>query len=378
MTYLTTPERNQLSDAIINTVGYTPAIRKIFLADINSKFRSRLSSDVNEQTQLDLDLVELNKTERLVDGTIPFQSWLQTAARYLQPYPAEIKIVQEAQAAIEGKSTKAAPIANTAAPSLVAANNIVKEKIIHQNDMVEFSFLEAGFKAGVGVARLLVPRFDNGAPIQGAGGAQSLFGGTGWMLTNQLIITNHHVINARSDNEPDASDGDFNLQGSKTIVEFDYNIDEVDGIRFPSVKLEAADQQLDYAIIRLKEPVKDRMRPARFAQEIFVTENNPQPVNIIQHPFGHAKKIAFRNNHIFESKFPTVRYFTDTEKGSSGSPVFNDKWQVVALHRASQLVENVTYQGKSTGWINEGIQLKAIFDHLSANFKALSIEISNG
>jgi endonuclease G, mitochondrial len=372
--YLTNDELDALSNAIMDTVGYSTSIRKIFISDINTKFRLQLDQDANDQVQLDLDLIKLNKTERLVDGTIPFQSWLQSAARYLQPYPAEISIVQNAQAAVEGKAVKSQQPATVASPPAEAIKKM--ELIVHQNDMVSFSFFEAGAKAGLGVVRILVPRFENGVKIMVNGNA-SLFAGTAWMLTKELIITNHHVINARNENEPDASQADFTKQGEDAIAEFDYNIDETPGNAVKIAKLEAADAQLDYAILRLANPVTDRLPPARFPSEVFIVSSNPQPVNIIQHPFGHSKKIAIRNNHIFESSFPLIGYFTDTEKGSSGSPVFNDKWQVVGMHRAARLVKDVVYQGKSTGWVNEGVQLKAIFDHLDTNFKPLRTEILN-
>jgi len=372
--YLSQQALRELSDAIINTIGYSPSYRKLFLAEVNTKFKNQLDKDSNEQMQLDLDLLALNKTERLVDGTIPFQSWLQTAAHYLQPYPAEIALVQNAQAAVEGKAVKAPQPTTIASPAPTTVKKM--ELIVHQNDMVSFAFFEAGTKAGLGVLRIMVPRYDNGVKVM-VGGAPSYFSGTAWMLTKQLIITNHHVINARTENEPDALQPDFIKQAEDAIAEFDYVIDETPGNAVKVAKLEAADAQLDYAILRLANPVTDRLPPARFPSEVFIIDNNPQPVNIIQHPFGLSKKVAIRNNNIFESQFPLIGYFTDTEKGSSGSPVFNDKWQVVGMHRASKLVKDVTYQGKSTGWVNEGIQLKAIFDHLDTNFKPLRTEILN-
>lgn len=372
--YLDVNDRNSLADAIMNTVGYLPAVRRIFLADMNKEFRRFLSRDDNEQFQLTLDLIDLNKTERLVDGTIPFQSWLHAAARFLQPFPAELATVQAAQEKIEGKSTKAPPVANLVSPSKAATT--VMERIVQQNDMVSYSFMEAGAKAGSSVVRVLVTQFEHGITKLLPNGAPSIFSGTGWLLTRQLVITNHHVINARNDNEPDASQADLLVQGENSLVEFDYHTDEVQGKRVRVQGLEAADPHLDYGVVRLKEPA-DRLPLTRFPAEVFVQQGNPQPVNIIQHPFGHSKKVAIRNNHLFETTFPLVAYFTDTEKGSSGSPVFNDRWQVIAMHRASKLVKDVTYQGKSTGWVNEGIQLKAILDHLQANFAPLWAEIVN-
>jgi hypothetical protein len=53
-------------------------------------------------------------------------------------------------------------------------------------------------------------------------------------------------------------------------------------------------------------------------------------VNIVQHPRGEHKQVAFRNNLVSAADATIVRYFTDTDHGSSGSPVCDDHWRVVA------------------------------------------------
>jgi V8-like Glu-specific endopeptidase len=376
MGYLSNNELTKLSDAIINTVGYNPALRTVFLSSINRAFTNLLQVyAANEKIQLDLDLPILNDTLRLTDGSVPFQFWLTKAGQYVQPFPDANKIVQEALAKIENKSIKSIPITNIDSPTAATVNKIIEEKVVQQNDMLTFSFLEAGVKAGSGVARLRVVKYENNVPVQGAGGNVT-FSGTGWLLTKELLITNHHVINARQDTEADASDADLKLQAANTSVDFDFNSDNMVPNTVYSKNLEAFNEELDFAIIRLKTPL-DKVPSARFPQEILVAANSI-PVNIIQHPFGHSKKVAIRNNHIFKTAYPKVFYFTDTEKGSSGSPVFDDSWKIIALHRASQLVEDVSYQGKSTGWVNEGIQLKAIFEWLKTEHALLYAEITTG
>ena len=72
------------------------------------------------------------------------------------------------------------------------------------------------------------------------------------------------------------------------------------------------------------------------------------PVIIIQHPEGGVKQIALENNLVTRIKrdekdnFPPylVRYTTDTEEGSSGSPVFTPAWDLVALHHGNQDSKN--------------------------------------
>ncbi len=85
--------------------------------------------------------------------------------------------------------------------------------------------------------------------------------------------------------------------------------------------------------------------------------------------------MAIRNNLIYRAAYPFVSYFTDTEGGSSGSPVCNDDWQVVALHRAWKSVQGVQFQGKSTPFVNEGTQIAAILEHLKENNQELLTEV---
>jgi V8-like Glu-specific endopeptidase len=86
--------------------------------------------------------------------------------------------------------------------------------------------------------------------------------------------------------------------------------------------------------------------------------------------------VALRNNLIYDSKDSKLRYFTDTEHGSSGSPVFDDNWQVVALHRASAFVDNVKFQGRQVGWVNEGTQVTALLDDLKVKNAELFKEVT--
>ena len=64
-----------------------------------------------------------------------------------------------------------------------------------------------------------------------------------------------------------------------------------------------------------------------------------QPVNIIQHPGGGRKQIVFRESTLKllpkGKDLDNVAHYTgDTKPGSSGSPVFSDAWEVIALHHS--------------------------------------------
>ena len=56
---------------------------------------------------------------------------------------------------------------------------------------------------------------------------------------------------------------------------------------------------------------------------------------IIQYPDGNYQQVGLRENQILDLSDPnSMIYQTDTSPGTSGSPVFNDQWQVIALHSA--------------------------------------------
>ena len=121
---------------------------------------------------------------------------------------------------------------------------------------------------------------------------------------------------------------------------------------------------LDYAILKLAEP-SPRTPLTLSPKSLGGFQDAVAPVNIIQHPNGNPKAIGVRNNLTSELNDHELRYFTDTMRGSSGSPVCNDRWQVIALHRAEyRLTTPTNFQGKSSAWVNRGVRIDRIIDHV--------------
>jgi V8-like Glu-specific endopeptidase len=92
-------------------------------------------------------------------------------------------------------------------------------------------------------------------------------------------------------------------------------------------------------------------------------------VNIIQHPGGQMKQIALYHNIVTNTTERVVQYLTDTMKGSSGAPVFDSNWNLVALHHSGggkKVDEPAIAESK---YRNEGIQINKIIDFLEANHK---------
>jgi endonuclease G len=100
-------------------------------------------------------------------------------------------------------------------------------------------------------------------------------------------------------------------------------------------------------------------------------------VTVIEHPDGNYKQIALRENRVIGRgrKGITLHYGADTLPGASGSPVFNDRFQLVALHHAGgNAIEAQLQDGRELKDLdsNEGIRVSAIIAALHVAIDTMS------
>ncbi|AGP37692.1 trypsin-like peptidase domain-containing protein [Sorangium cellulosum] len=363
--YLPQPRIHELFAAFTDAGMVRSGVLDSLLEGLSPAFASSLPDGGQANARLLTTLQRLNTVERLTDGSVPFSVWLQNAASLAAAFPKAAGVVLRALADVSARAAGAAP-----EPGFRDALPGKEERIVHRDDMLPFAFLRGGVEAGRAVARLQVTRVEGGKPALDAAGEPRRYRGTGWLLTRSLIITNHHVIVARLAEEPPASIGDLELQARSVVAEFDYDEKGAVPTEARVARLEAFSPHtgpLDYAILRLEAPVDVGRRPLRVSRAPFALPADPgryPAVNIIQHPEGAPKRVACRNNLVTRVQGTDLWYFTDTMAGSSGSPVFDDRWQVVALHKKWDHVDNVMYQGKTTAWANVGTLMSAVLDDL--------------
>jgi endonuclease/exonuclease/phosphatase family metal-dependent hydrolase len=168
--------------------------------------------------------------------------------------------------------------------------------------------------------------------------------GTGFLVNRGLIMTNNHVLEDES-------------QAQDSIAEFNYE----DGHTPVVVKLQPrrlflTDIDLDFTIVACDDTPITNIVPIELLRDPATITRN-ELASIIQHPAGRRKEIALHNNEVTRVKDKVIHYRTDTEPGSSGSPVFNNRWQLVALHHAGWIEPD----GRAT---NEGIRIAAIIEKL--------------
>jgi endonuclease G, mitochondrial len=234
-------------------------------------------------------------------------------------------------------------------------DGLAMERLIGENDLFPISYLEAGLKVAQSVCRIEVR--DSIGRVLGHG--------TGFLVTPSLLLTNNHVL----ENEDMAlfSNAQFNY-------EFDLNLRErqIKSFRFTPNRLFITDQNLDFTLVALEETAADGTKLSDFGFLPLLSQRGKalvgEYVSIIQHPSGAPKAVAIRENKIMDIFDDFIHYSTDTMPGSSGSPVFNDEWMVIALHHAGVPDPNNNGQYIS----NEGIRISSILQFVMGKRTSLS------
>lgn len=368
MAHFTNDELNDLQLALVGAQLIDVGTRHALLSGIAPTVRGLMPALAAPLPQLLSDLGRLNDIEQLTDGTVPMEIYLKNCVLLTTGLP-QGEVLRAALDKMTSRIHGQPPIADADVPDIPKKVTDALEIIILENDMLPIGFLEAGFRAGRSVARLKVRRYENGVAQNLPSGEPFMVLGTGWMIAGDLLITNHHVVNVRRGYENDASEQDFRLQAEHLIAQFDYDEEGAVGVEIAAVEFLVSNKSLDYAIVRLQH--SDRLPLRRSDQPVQLTPESYDLANVIQHPNGEPKKVAFRNNLIYKAQPPEVTYFTDTQRGSSGSPVFDDTWRVIALHKASRSAPKAKLHGRQSGYVNVGTALDAILNDLEIRTPAI-------
>lgn len=213
------------------------------------------------------------------------------------------------------------------------------------NDLLPVAFLQQGLSCARAVALLR----EDGVPK-----------GSGFLTHGGLFITNHHLLP-----QPPAQ-GRVTLQFGWRRSEAGELVDgvtcAVDAARF---FLTSPSEALDCTLIALGERVAGE---GEAPLPLVLNDRNDKhalgiSLNLIHHPGGAPQQITLRNNALLARHQQLLHYAADTDGGSSGAPVFNDSWQLVALHHGG--VES------DDGWVNEGIRISAVIDWLKGELPQL-------
>lgn len=321
----------------------------------------------HENCRFDLAfIIDAVRSQQLVDGRWPLLILIDA----LLPEMEGLAVAQELSVLRKEIEKPLEP------PGRLDSSPIFEEIIIGEDEKVPVSFLENGLKAAKAVARITVPRTIG----------ERVFG-TGWLIAPGLLLTNHHVVAVREAHEKAATSQELEQQAQASVLWFGYDVGAYTEYR--CMELVQVNEALDYAVLRVAEKSIDGV-PLSDWGILKVVRIQPDlaqgtRLNVIQHPGGRVKEIALRTNFCIGSIASSSRlhYLSDTEKGSSGSPILDDNWQVVGLHRAwdyyshhykgqpirfnslgLQYAAPSKFSDQTVATINEGVLVHAILDDL--------------
>ena len=199
--------------------------------------------------------------------------------------------------------------------------------------------------------------------------------GSGLLVAPGVFPTNHHVINTVD-------------KAALMCVEFDY--EAADAGRSMPVTRFAFDPAtcfvthpvagLDFTLIVLGQRLDGSKDIEAFVYLPLSDAGDKHMLgeiaNIIQHPNGGLKQVVVRENNLVarDGTHEVLHYFADTEKGSSGSPVCNNRWEAIALHHWGEpwLELNDADCKRLRRDVNEGIRISAIVNFLRKNANSLN------
>jgi V8-like Glu-specific endopeptidase len=240
------------------------------------------------------------------------------------------------------------------------------ERFLGTNDLMGVAFLEEGLRVARTIARIWV-NVSSGRPTGY---------GTGFMVSPQLMITNHHVLGNAATARSSLTEFDYQRRGDGTLSTSTV-------FTFEPHVFFYANQELDYAVVAVRGTSNNGRVLADFGYNLLSEEEGKaiaaQWANIVQHPGGEPKQVSLRENRIVDVLPNFLHYKSDTAPGSSGAAVYNDRWEIVALHHSG--VYEKTEDGRPKAidgmpwrpemgeerikWIaNEGVRISRIIRHL--------------
>jgi V8-like Glu-specific endopeptidase len=226
------------------------------------------------------------------------------------------------------------------------------EKLVKRNPSVfndPAAWRQAMVRAESVVCRIESPE---GAPV-----------GTGFLVGPDLVLTNQHVREqAKFDKRPADARFRFGYRVREDLTTDGGTTHEL----AKSWLVHHSDvENLDYALVRLAakagdEPIGTYKNPPARAW-LSVGANQPvvhQSLYVIQHPKGDLLKVAEGMLKVNANGW--MDYDVNTDKGSSGSPVLDNRWELVGLHSR-----------EGAGDVNRGVSIVAIRDNLPDDVKNL-------
>jgi hypothetical protein len=241
------------------------------------------------------------------------------------------------------------------APQTVqAASAATLEKVFGDTGFISPEKLELGLQRCKAVGRveeLTGEGFGTGFVLPGSA-LKKAWGGA------LVFVTNAHVLSASDPNAMPPEKARVTLHALRDGKGKPFTT------RFGAILATSPPGALDFAIVALKAqpkglepiPIGEQLPPLGAGQRLYA----------IGYPRGGSLSFSMQDNRLIDygaPDDPRVHYRTPTEPGSSGSPIFDASWDLVALHHAGSATLKKIHGG-GTYEANEGIWFRKIRDQV--------------
>ncbi len=169
--------------------------------------------------------------------------------------------------------------------------------------------------------------------------------GTGVLITNDLLLTCNHIFSKSQVQKAWVRFGykTGNYQSEKNVLELDIITNH---------------SRLDYALLQIKAQTQHQ---AIFLNESSILDSG-QKIRIIHHPQENPLVISDLGQ-IMQVGEDYIDHNLKTDRGSSGAPIFNRQWELIAIHQGNVGIGR-SFEPGSTG----GIPIRAIWNQISSYF----------
>jgi S1-C subfamily serine protease len=235
-------------------------------------------------------------------------------------------------------------------------DTVTLEKILGKEGVVSLGWYKLGLDRTQAIAKILDKTedgFGTGFLIRG-GDLVPALGDTVVILTNAHVVSNDPAVQAKhSSLDPD--DATIVFEASEAAGQQKFKAKKMVWTSPPD-KLDATLLEIDPPLLNIKAyPVAKRLPVADGTQKVYV----------IGHPKGGGLSLSLNDNLLLDYDDRVLHYRAPTEGGSSGSPVFNQKWDLIGLHHAGSLKMPRLRGQEGTYAANEGIWIQRIIQALT-------------
>ncbi len=160
--------------------------------------------------------------------------------------------------------------------------------------------------------------------------------GTGFLVPGQalhdslgeqmVLVTNNHVIASRPERNQ--------LKPLEAVARFQALEEEGEraGVDVGDPIFESPVEKLDVSVLECGAP--EGMTPYRIAEDLPDHDaiDETAKVYVIGHPGGRTQSFSLDDNLLIDYDDEVLHYRSPTEPGSSGSPLFDQQWNLIGLH----------------------------------------------